>query len=181
MRQFLELLARGQEERGGINLAKCSIDGTFVAAQKKGLKVGKSKRGKRTKLMVVTDASGLPVVVRTTSANPHEVTEATLDETDTLGRPRRLTVDRYYDSVSLDQKLAEQGIEVIAPHKRKRVGPSAQDGRKLCSYSRQWKVERTFSWLNKFRRILTRWEYAHHCFTALVHLACSMISLRSYL
>jgi len=61
--------------------------------------------------------------------------------------------DRAYDSDPLDQKLAEQGIEMIASHKRNRVRPSTQDGRKLRCYSRRWKVERTFAWLNKFRRL----------------------------
>ena len=145
--------------------------------------MGKTKRGKGTKLMVIADASGLPVAVHTASASPHEVTlvEATLDETVTRGQPRRLIGDRAYDSDPHDQALAQQGIEMIAPHKRNRVKPSTQDGRKLRRYSRRWKIERTFAWLNKFRRILTRWEYDHQRLTAFVQLACSMILLRRYL
>ncbi|MBK4739181.1 transposase [Noviherbaspirillum sp. DKR-6] len=52
------------------------------------------------KLMVIADAHGLPLAVYTASASPHEVTlvEATLDETITVGRPRRLVGDRAYDS-----------------------------------------------------------------------------------
>jgi transposase len=155
----------------------------FCSGEKRGLKVGKTKRGKGTKLMVITDANGLPIAMHTSSASPHEVTlvDATLDETVTLGRPRRLIGDRAYDSDPLDQKLAERGIEMIAPHKRNRIRAVTQDGRKLRCYRRRWKIERTFAWLNKFRRVLTRWEYDHHRFTAFVHLACSMILLRRYL
>ena len=60
--------------------------------EKGGSKVGKTKRGKGTKLMVIADAHGLPLAVHTASASPHEVTlvEATLNETVTVGRPRRL-------------------------------------------------------------------------------------------
>ncbi|WP_369122961.1 transposase [Noviherbaspirillum malthae] len=71
----------------------------FRSGEKGGSKVGKTKRGKGTKLMVITDAHGLPLAVHTASASPHEVTlvEATLDEAVTVGRPRRLIGDRAYD------------------------------------------------------------------------------------
>jgi hypothetical protein len=36
--------------------------------------VGKTKRGKGTKLMALADGSGLPISVHVTSASPHEVT-----------------------------------------------------------------------------------------------------------
>ena len=67
--------------------------------------------------MVIADAHGLPLAVHTSSASPHEVTlvEATLAEAITLGRPERLVGDRAYDSDPLDQKLAQIGIELIAP------------------------------------------------------------------
>jgi hypothetical protein len=71
--------------------------------------------------------------VHTASASPHEVTlvEATVDETVTVGLPERLVGDRAYDSDPLDEKLAADGIELIAPHKRNRVRPATQDGRAL--------------------------------------------------
>lgn len=37
--------------------------------------------------------------------------------------PRRLNGDWAYDSNRLDQKLSEQGIEMIAPHHRNRRRP----------------------------------------------------------
>ena len=148
--------------------------------EKRGLKVGKTKRGKGTKLMVIADASGLPLAVHTASASPHEVTlvEATLAETFTVGRPGRLIGDRAYDSDPLDQKLAAQGIELIAPHRGNRTRPATQDGRPLRRYRRRWKIERLFAWLNKYKRVITRWDRCHERFTAFVHLAFSMILLR---
>ena len=151
--------------------------------EKGGLCVGKTKRGKGTKLMVIADATGLPLAVHTTCASPHEVTlvEATLDETLTVGRPRRLIGDRAYDSDPLDQRLAAQGIELIAPHKRNRIRPKTQDERALRRYRRRWKVERLFAWLNKYKRVITRWDRLIDHFNAFVHLACSMILIRRYL
>jgi transposase len=151
--------------------------------EKRGRKVGKTKRGKGTKLMVIADAAGLPLAVHTDAANPHEVTlvDATIDATVTVGRPERLVGDRAYDCDPLDERLAEDGIELIAPHRRNRSRQPTQDGRVLRRYKRRWKIERLFAWLNKFRRIITRWEYDDQRFTGFVHLACSMILLRRYL
>lgn len=72
--------------------------------------------------MVIADASGLPLALHTDSAGPHEVTlvQATLDEIVTVGQPRRIIGDRAYDSDPLDNALAAQGIEMIAPHRRNR-------------------------------------------------------------
>jgi transposase len=152
-------------------------------SEKRGPKVGKTKRGKGTKLMAIADAAGLPLAVHTASASPHEITlvEPVVDETVTVGLPERLVGDRAYDCDPLDARLAANGIELIAPHKNNRVKPATQDGRALRRYKRRWKIERLFAWLNAFRRILTRWEYDDHRFTGFVHLACSMILLRRYL
>ena len=148
--------------------------------RKRGPKVGKTKRGKGTKLMVIADASGLPIAVYTDSANPHEVrlVQATINEIVTLGRPRRIIGDRAYDSDPLDEALASRGIELIAPHRKNRKKPATQDGRLLRRYKRRWKIERLFAWLNKFKKAITRWERCVERFTALVHLAFSMILLR---
>lgn len=151
--------------------------------EKRGAKVGKTKRGKGTKLMVIADAHGLPLAVHTASASPHEVTlvEAALDETVTVGRPERLIGDLAYDSDPLDQRLAQQGVEMIAPHKRNRKRAATQDGRALRRYKRRWKIERLFAWLNKFKRVLTRWDRCAEHYTGFVHLAFSTILLRRYL
>ena len=155
----------------------------LCGGEKGGCAVGKTKRGKGTKLMVIADASGLPLAVHATSASPHEVTlvEATLAQTLTLGRPQRLIGDRAYDSDPLDQRLAAQGIALIAPHRAKRSRPRTQDERVLRRYQRRWKIERLFAWLNKFKRVMTRWDRLIEHFLAFVHLACAMILMRRYL
>ena len=40
-------------------------------------------------------------------------------------------------------------------------------------------VERTHSWLNRFRRILTRWEKRADTYLAMLHLACGLITWRA--
>lgn len=43
---------------------------------------------------------------------------------------------------------------------------------------RRWVCERTHSWMNRFRRLLTRWEKMLDNFLAFLHLACSFIVWR---
>lgn len=45
--------------------------------------------------------------------------------------------------------------------------------------ARRWVVERTHSWLNRFRRILTRWEKRGDTYLAMLHLACALITWRA--
>ena len=77
--------------------------------KKKGLRVGKTKRGKGTKIMAITDRSGLPVAAWTERDSPAEVTlvHDTLDSRWTKGQPERLLGDKAYDSDRLDYELAE--------------------------------------------------------------------------
>jgi transposase len=182
LRQILEALAQHLEEVGQIIFLNALLTAR-LCWQKRGPKVGKTKRGKGTKLMVIADATGLLLGVHTSSASPYEVTlvEATLDEIVTVGRPERIIGDRAYDSDPLDQRLAAKGIELITPHKSNRKRAFTQDGRALRRYRRRWKIERLFGWLNAFKRVLTRWERCADHYTGFVHLAFSVILMRRYL
>src|SRR5215470_10939192 len=106
--------------------------------QKGGAGVGKTKRGKGTKLMAVADGAGFPLAISVGSATPHEVTlvEETLEKRFTEEKPERLIGDRAYDSDPLDERLHKQGIEMIAPHQSNRKKPATQDGRVLRRYKR---------------------------------------------
>ena len=131
--------------------------------------------------MAVADGAGFPVAISVGSASPHEVTlvEDTLEKRFTTEKPERLIGDRAYDSDPLDERLQEQGIQLIAPHKSNRKKPATQDGRPLRRYKRRWKVERLFAWLQNFRRIQVRHDYYLENFLAFVLLGCVIIFLRN--
>jgi len=160
----------------------------LCASEKRGACVGKTKRGKGTKWMVVVDGQGVPLGNLLESASPAEVTllESTLEMIAVPrhgpGRPRkkpaRIIYDKACDSDPLRQRLATRGMELICPHRRNRVKPPLQDGRKLRRYKRRWKVERTFAWLGNFRRLLVRWERHVTMYQAFFHVACLLITLR---
>jgi len=131
--------------------------------------------------MAVADGAGFPVAISVGSASPHEVrlVEDTLDKRFIEEKPERLIGDRAYDSDPLDEILAEQGILLIAPHKRNRKKPKTQDGRALRRYRRRWKVERLFAWLQNYRRILVRYDRFLENYLAFVQLACIVIFVKN--
>ncbi len=154
----------------------------LCGGEKRGSCIGKTKRGKGTKLMAVADGAGLPLAIYATSASPHEVTlvHDTLKERFLRKKLIRLIGDRAYDSDPLDTSLAGQGIELIAPHRFNRTKSASQDGRPLRRYRKRWKIERLFAWLHNFRRISMRHDYKIENYLGFVHLGCILILLRGY-
>jgi hypothetical protein len=76
--------------------------------------VGKTKRGKGSKIMAIADRQGRPVAVHVESATPHEVTlvHATLAERFVRQLPVRLIGDNAYESDRLDVVVSRQVVEV---------------------------------------------------------------------
>ena len=160
------------------------------SAEKGGDAVGKAKRGKGTKWMVLGDGEGVPLGVRLESASPAEVTlaDATLAEVRVpraKGRPRqrpkRVIADRGYDSDPLRERWKRRGIELIAPYRKNNKERRYEDGRKLRRYKRRWIIERTNAWLGQFRRLLVRHEHLLATYRAFFYLACLWITLRKCL
>ena len=145
--------------------------------------MGKTKRGKGTKVMAFSDGSSVPLALHAESASPHEVSlvEATLASAFLKEKPERLIGDKAYDSDPLDESLLERGIEMIAPHRKNRKKKKTQDGRKLRRYRRRWKIERLFAWLQNFRRLVVRYEYKEENFLGMAQLGCIVILLRKCL
>jgi transposase len=161
----------------------------FCPGEKGGAAVGKTKRGKGTKWMVVVDGEGTPLGAHLDSASPAEVRllEQTLDtiaipRAHHPGRPRkhpdRLIGDRGYDSNALRAALVARGIEPIIPARSNNTKATHQDGRPLRRYRRRWIVERTFAWLGAFRRLVVRYEHLLVTYAGFFHLACAMLTLR---
>ena len=172
------------EQRDGFRLYECFVDGTFVKAKGGGDGIGTTKAGKGVKIMVLVDARGLPVAVDTMSASPHEsrLVQGLFEFMLCAQTPERIIGDKAYDSDALDEELAERGVEMIAPHrKNRRTENITQDGRALRRYSRRWKVERTISWIQNFRRLCIRYEKSGTMFQGFLHLGCTMLLLRQVL
>src|SRR3990170_4609426 len=179
----------GTEPAPATELERIVSGREFRSREKRGCGVGKTKRGKGTKWMVVVDGCGLPLGNYLLSASPAEVklAETTLatiriGRSHQAGRPRqkpvRVIADKAYDSDPLRRRLRRRGIELICPHKKNRVRPATQDGRALRRYRRRWIVERTIGWLGNFPRLAGRYDRSLQIYRAFFHIACFMIVLR---
>ncbi len=151
-----------------------------LPGKKGGECVGKTKRGKGTKVMVLADARGLPLSIDVASASQGEVNliEPLLDRAATRYVPNKLIYDKAADCDPLRDRLAWRNVELISPHRKNRVRPKRQDGRKLRRYRRRWKIERTVSWLQDFRRLLVRHEFYSSLFHGFATLACIVMAAR---
>ena len=130
------------------------------------------------------DARGLPLAVDTTSASPHEsqLIQHVFNFMLTTETPLRVIGDKAYDSDRLEAELAEQGIEMSAPHRRSRKFENiTQDGRSLRRYDRRWTAERMISWFQNFRRMCIRWEKSARLFSGFLHLGCTLLLLKEVL
>jgi transposase len=140
--------------------------------------------------MVVVDGQGVPLGDHLDSASRSEVTllETTIEKIAVprggRGRPRknpdRIIADKGYDSDPLRERLAHRGIELICPYRRNNQKRKHHDGRKLRRYKRRWTVERTFAWLQNFRRLVVRWDRKLTSYQGFFHLACLLITLRQF-
>jgi len=159
-----------------------------LSGKKGGSDIGKTKRGKGTKCMVVGDGKGIPLGISLSSASPAEIRLAP-EALKTVavpraagGRPRqrmeRLIADRAYDGDGFRRHLAKRGIELICPHRKNRSRPATQDGRALRRYRRRWKIERTIAWIGHFRHLVVRYERLTSIFLAFLYFACALIVLR---
>jgi transposase len=94
--------------------------------------------------------------------------------------PKRIVADRGYDSDPLRERLAGRGIELICPYRSNNKKMQYQDGRKLRRYKRRWTIERTFAWLQNFRRLVVRWDRKLTVYQGFFHVACILITLRQF-
>jgi len=134
--------------------------------------------------MLVTDGQGIPIGGMVASARPAEIrlAEATLRTVRVprrrgrpLTRPRTLVADKGYDSDGFRKYLRGRGIRPCIPRRRNQ----RRRGRKpdLTPYRSRWVVERTFSWLGHFRRLVVRYERSVEVYQAFTILAFILICL----
>jgi putative transposase len=133
---------------------------------------------------VLTDAHGIPLGLAVAGANRHDMklVEATLDSlvverpqpTDEL--PQGMCMDKGYDYAEVRDTLLEFGFTA---HIRAR-GEEAQAIKQQAGFkARRWVVERTHSWMNRFRRIVIRWDKQVDNYLAFLHFACALIAFRA--
>ena len=142
-------------------------------------------RGKQgVKRSLLTEGHGIPLAVVIDGANRHDMklTRATLEgivvprPEPTPEAPQGLCLDAGYDYDAVREIVKELGF---TPHIRPRGEEAQAIVREPGFKARRWVVERTHSWMNRFRRLLVRWEKRDDTDLAMVHLALGIITWRA--
>lgn len=91
-------------------------------------------------------------------------------------KPQHLCLDKGYDYSDIREFV--HSMRYTAHIKAR--GQEQWDKQHLPRYrARRWVVERTHSWINRFRRLLIRWEKKADRYLDFLRLACAYITFRA--
>ena len=137
-----------------------------------------------TKRSILVDGKGVPLGVCVDGANRHDMkmTKATLQSIviyrpePTIRSKQHMCMDKGYEFPEVYELLEEYGYTIHIRLKGKERS-SIKEG--IPKYrARRWVVERTHSWMNRFRRLLIRWEKRIENYIGMLHFACAWITYR---
>ena len=95
--------------------------------------------------------------------------------TPTAAAPQGMCLDKGYDYDEVREILAEFSFTA---HSKARGDEAHELKQEAGKRARRWVVERSHSWMNRFRRILVRWDKKPENYLALLHFACALIAFR---
>ena len=134
-----------------------------------------------TQRHLATDRKGIKLAFLLTGANVHDSTpfEDLIDAIPAVGgkrgrprrRPDKLHADKAYDHHRCREACRRRNI---APRIARRGVDTSQKRRR-----HRWVVERSFAWINKFRRLTIRYERRFDIHHALTSIARSLICFRA--
>jgi putative transposase len=151
-----------------------------------GKKTGKNPtdRGKLgVKRSVLVDGQGVPLAAAIDGANVHD--QKLLTETlDGIPVQRPEPTPRRKQHLCLDKGYTGEPVEREALNRKYTLHVPPKDGETIKSKhrhgkARRWKVERTHSWINRARRLLTRWEKKVANYLGFLHLQFAIVALRT--
>lgn len=126
----------------------------------------------------------MPIGLAIEGANRHDMklVRATLESllvkrpVPTDDQPQGLCLDKGYDYEEVRAILPEFGFTA---HIRAGGMATTATAREAGKKARRWVVERSHSWLHRFRRIRVRWEKKPEHYLAFLHFACGLIAFRA--
>ena len=142
-------------------------------------------RGKSgVKRSLLTDGHGVPIGLAIDGANRHDMklVRATIESLVAARpeaseeEPQGMCLDKGYDYEAVREILAEFGFTA---HIKARGEEAKELKAEAGKRARRWVVERSHSWMNRFRRILVRWDKKPENYLAFLHFACALISFRA--
>ena len=133
---------------------------------------------------MLTEANGIPIGLAVAGANRNDLklVRMTIDSIPvdrpkpTREQPQGMCMDKGYDYEAVRETVREFGFTA---HIRSR-GEEAQALKREAGFkARRWVVERAHSWMNRFRRVLIRWDKSAANYLAFLHFACALIAFRA--
>ena len=131
----------------------------------------------------MVDQNGLPLACTVAPSNTHDswLYEPTLEAFEIPEVQvclRIISADAAYDAREIRQYNRKRRIKSTIPaNRRSRKQPKR--GRPFWFdpelYEKRSAVERFFSWIEAFKKIVPRYERYEHSFMGLIHLACSVM------
>lgn len=137
-----------------------------------------------TKRSLLTDAAGVPIGLAIAGANRNDfklfaetVTSIPVRRPPPRGAAAQgMCLDKGYDYAEIRTLAAHFGFTL---HLRTRGEEVQALKRRPGVNARRWVVERSHSWMNRFRRVLIRWEKKGENYLGMLHLACAIITWRA--
>ena len=139
-------------------------------------------RGKiGTKRSVLTEGGGVPVGLAVEGANRHDfkMVRETIESlpvkqpAPTPAMPQGMCLDKGDDDDAVRDVRAAFGFTA---HSRARGEEATALKQDAGFRARRWVVERTHSWMHRFRRVLIRWDKKVRNYLGFLNLACAYIT-----
>lgn len=132
------------------------------------------------KRSLLVEQQGGPLSVVLAGANRHDtkLLEATLEAlvvARPVGLEQHLCLDKGYDNPTGHGAVEAFGY---VGHIRRIGQEKLDEAQEKTHPARRWVVERTLSWLNKWRGILVRYEKKSKNYLAVLQLACALLWYR---
>jgi len=174
------------DEIKGISWKWQAIDGAMTKAPLGGEETGPNPtdRGKSgTKRSLLSDERGVPLAIIVRPAQRHDgvllgpTLEAVMGERPVPAeQEQNLCADKAYNGEPCAATASAHGYEWHCPDKANTKQPrKRRPGRRKA---RRWVVEVGHSWINRFRRLLIRWEKKAGNYLSLLSFACAIICWR---
>ena len=181
--QFHRLLLAALRKAGKLDLSLAIVDSRTSRAVGGGDETGPNPTDRRkpgTKQHLLVDRNGVPLEIRVTGANRHDVLEIIPLVVNMpaiagkpghpLEKPQAIQADRAYHDANVDGILKWLGIKPLIAKRNTPHGSGLGKTR--------WVVERTFSWIRGFRRLRTRFDRHDFIYHAWNSLAAAVICWR---
>lgn len=171
-------------ERQKTDISECSLDTTSRFSFRFSHTADWDGRHKRmvTKISLLTDKNGLPSDVLFGDGKDHDGSFVDAHFKNTAGRRKRIVnLDKIYVSLDRRRELRKKGTFV---NMKTRVGDyihkkGPQFKLKVEEYKVRFLIEKTFAWMENFKRCKYRVDYKTAMFKSFVYLALIIILIRN--